>query len=259
MAGIELPQHCKRVEFILTQSWFDPATNEEDFDYDPGNKVRTYCWDEFIEDPNGSFLTSDLWTGGDYAGDTITRANFLYLKEEFGQLPGVHAVSGGWSSYTLAISIATFDYCEELRERLFVLDGYPLANEEYHSELEMDLENMSWEEWIKGDFEKAAMNHVCIPGHDEKVANALAIAMSMSKEYYKAAMSDIREWQEKILKSILDRIGDSDLFILYKLCIELANEYPIFETGCTVHVNVDKIAEYLTFDMLADAMLGTEE
>lgn len=98
-------------------------------------------------------LMPEHMVGGDYSGDSSTRANYTSFMAEFGEVPGVIAIYGSHGSYAVGIRIEAVN--EEMVEILEKLQDYPIIDEEKMSEVESEWENEAWENWARSDFRRA--------------------------------------------------------------------------------------------------------
>lgn len=125
---------------------------------------------DFRPDKSGHYIEIPYCTWGDYAGDTMNRANWSefmgYIAKDS---PLVYNIWGGHNSHMI---IAHEDILKDdfIREKLEGLDNYPLFNDETLSELEMQLESESWESWVKHDLKRALSdNGIEFPESDSEL------------------------------------------------------------------------------------------
>jgi hypothetical protein len=80
-------------------------------------------------------------SGSDYSGDTVTRANYLFLKEQFKDSHGVYSLYGDHGTYAIAYKLKemTIEDGEKINDYLESLENYPLLDEDVNSKLEMEL------------------------------------------------------------------------------------------------------------------------
>ena len=90
----------------------------------------------------------------DYSGGTVERANCQAFLEQFGELPGVYPVYGGYGTTGVVIRRALLRN-EDVLYVLEGLDDYPLINEDVLSELEFELEAEAWDTWVEFDLQRA--------------------------------------------------------------------------------------------------------
>lgn len=111
-------------------------------------------WDESME------LWCIPYTGfSDYSGGTVERSNSAVLDEKFEFVSTVH---GGYGSVWTGISeenlnLGSDDDWEEFTGMVDGLEGYPLIDEEHHSNMEMELQNEAWNDWVRSDLKKEAV------------------------------------------------------------------------------------------------------
>lgn len=109
-------------------------------------------------DLNESLITSPFMTGSDYSGNTVELSNYEVFKEQFGYLNGVYDVSGGYSTFSIAISVKWLlnpdneEKADEILECLRDLSNYPVIDDDHLSNMENDKEyEYITEEWGKWD------------------------------------------------------------------------------------------------------------
>lgn len=115
----------------------------------PDDYAMVYYGD-IREDENGEYIELPYMTYSDYSGGTIERSNCDVFLDEFGDLPGVYELYGGFGTRGVLIHQSLLDN-EDIKDILDGLDNYPLIDEDNFSKLEMELENEAWEMWIKSD------------------------------------------------------------------------------------------------------------
>lgn len=96
-------------------------------------------------------------TGSDYSGSTVTRANYLYIEEEYGE-DWVHIVYGGYDTYAIAVGLTGLlqsDRFDEFCEILEGLEDYPLIDDEALYQLEMEAADEAWECWVEDAFKSS--------------------------------------------------------------------------------------------------------
>jgi len=102
------------------------------------------------------YIVPELLSGGDYAGTTVERANHRAFLKLYGQHPGVHAVTGGYGTFAVALSIRWLldnrEPAESILDTLEALNEYPVIDEEELSEYELELTSEGWECWAKHDY-----------------------------------------------------------------------------------------------------------
>lgn len=107
------------------------------------------------KDTNGLYIELPYGTYSDYSGSTVERANcteFLNLYREF---PEVWEIIGGYGTTGVCISYDLYESNEEIQYLINGLFDYPLINDESLSELEMQLDEESFDSWVKYDLANA--------------------------------------------------------------------------------------------------------
>lgn len=141
---------------------------------DDGENIWRY-WQagarEWWEDRPGStdvptIVTLDPLTWGDYVGSTYSRSNARVVQREYtglyesGILDTYYAGAGSEITYidVPALLDATDEEWEQVAELCDTLahteDEYPLIDEEDHSELEWELFEEAWDDYLRRDYSR---------------------------------------------------------------------------------------------------------
>lgn len=108
---------------------------------------------------DGRYLVPALLSGSDYSGSLVQKSNHRSFSETFadGENEWWADAPGGHGTYAIVIDMQAVpeDKEEEVAEFLNALSDYPLADEDLHSEMEMEAQNEAWENWGRSDFKKA--------------------------------------------------------------------------------------------------------
>jgi hypothetical protein len=169
-------------------------------------------------DISDMLITSRYFTGSDYSGTTVELSNYEVFKELYGDLNGVYDVYGGYSTFSMAISVKWLlnpdneDKAIEILETLKALSDYPLIDDEH-------LSNMEYEKEIE----------------------------YITQDWYKRELP--RMIKEKLNVESYD-IDPDTAWELYRDLSELSNSYPTFETNGYPYIDDDRLKEYLTIDLL---------
>lgn len=179
-------------------------------------------WDETV------YVEVPYTTGSDYSGGTVTRSNFLVLSED-DEYAGLREAGiiveayGGYSTYAIFVALNVpydnEDDLEVLAELIRDVQDYIVINEDHMSELEMELENEAWDGWVEDDFQRAL---------------------------YMEFESDIE------VEHALDSFVEDELWDIWTVAREDANEYPIFETGCLVYYDINRIVGHVSRQLILD-------
>ena len=169
-------------------------------------------------------------SGSDYSGSTVEKSNHDFILEDYGDLPGVWHSYGGHGTYAIIVDLNCQIELEipalpedrpdptewryvELAQLIKGLEGYPLASEDHHSNLEIELEREQFEDWLSHDIGRNLEREHDRPGgysSDTKTSDCVA-------EFW----SDL----------------DFDLqFGVYVNSCQSLELYPEFETGCTMYI-----------------------
>lgn len=109
-----------------------------------------YCGD-MERDDNGEYIEIYLTVYSDYHGGVVEKSNCDEFLERFKEVEGVHEFYGGYGTRGVLVKYDVFTSNEEIQEVMMQLERYPSLNDDRWSELEQEIENESWDDWIKSD------------------------------------------------------------------------------------------------------------
>lgn len=161
----------------------------------------------------GPYFAPAYLGGSDYSGTLVHVSNHRVFCDTFKAGQGVwwSSLYGGHGTFGVLIdpSRVPADIVTEVAEWLAGLDDYPLADEDDHSELEMEAQNAAWEAWARADFKRELeAQHEC-------------------------DLSDV---------------GDDALFELFRTGEDRANVYWENQQGSEMYIDVDAVAGAVTAD-----------
>ena len=120
------------------------------------SKLRYGSWEREKE---GRYLVPGLLSGSDYSGSLVTKSNHKAFSEQFskGEYVWWTSAPGGHGTYSIVIDTQGVpeDVTSEVEDFLNGLQDYPLADEDLHSEMEMEAQEEAWENWVEEDFKSA--------------------------------------------------------------------------------------------------------
>jgi hypothetical protein len=163
---------------------------------------------------DGRYLVPGILSGSDYSGSLVQKSNHRKFSEEFadGEDKWWGSAPGGHGTYAIVIDMQSVpeDKEEEVAEFLNALSDYPLADEDLHSEMEMEAQNKAWNDWARADFKKEI----------EKVYGV-----------------DLDEAEEELGEEVFNR----KLYELFHKASEKANEYWVNEQGDSMYINLERV------------------
>jgi len=160
--------------------------------------------------------------GGDYCGSTHHVANARYLLSRFSS-PELRECGGGYGSQCIIVDPRYLS--EELLELLQSLENYPVLCEDELSSYELELQEETWQHTVRREWE-----------------NALESAL--------LELSD----NEELAENAIESLSEDALFSLFSHCAELSNTYWEAESGTTVYIDVDRIAQSLSSELLLELL-----
>ncbi len=106
-----------------------------------------------VEPTNIDFLMPEILSGSDYGSSgSVEVSNHRVFLTRYGMLPNVYDVYGGAGTFAVAIRLDSIT--PDMIYDLNALKDYPVLDEEDHSEVERDAEEIAWDNWARHDFVK---------------------------------------------------------------------------------------------------------
>lgn len=161
--------------------------------------------------------------GGDYSGSTHHVANARYLLRQFSS-PELRECNGGYGSQGVIVDPRYLS--EELLELLQSLENYPVLDEDELSSYELELQEEAWQHTVRRDWERAL----------------------------ESALSSLLSDNEELAESIVESLSEESLFSLFSDCCELSNTYWEAESGTSVYIDTDRVAESLSSELLLELL-----
>lgn len=136
----------------------DPVEEGQGFRYGELKPISIKAGDLQPDTDVDLFVFVPSAEGSDYAGDVTSQANYRAVLRDFDEHPQVHTVHGGHGTYAIAIDIDTDD--ENLLELVQDLHDYPIYDESYEGEYQVEKADEDWEGWADSDFQRAVREKV---------------------------------------------------------------------------------------------------
>lgn len=188
--------------------------------------------------------------GSDYSGNTRTKANYKYFRDNYSEIDGVFFMHGGYDSYGILIDPALIDsssdiFNSEINDLIINLENYPVISDDSLSALESELEQEAWESYGRYDFRKGLQ--LAYKKDDECCETELII----DNEWRMLAGEDIiLSWEE-----FISDLDDNTLDKLWYHATEKSNTYVSFETGCICYFNTDRVVKWCYESQLLDYLV----
>lgn len=122
--------------------------------YDPEVEgVNSVCYGDIKENQDGEYIEVPYCTYSDYSGTTVERSNcqtFLDMFKEFNEI-SMWKMYGGWGTTGVLIRKSLYENNDEVKEVIDGLFDYPVISEDDLSQLEIELEHVSWDSYLKDE------------------------------------------------------------------------------------------------------------
>lgn len=202
--------------------------------FDRGNnlgRTKIISWEslEVRKGEDWDFVVVNCCGYGDYCGSTVEKANYEYFMREWGDTPGVVEVYGGYDSHAVGLFVTDFLYLPEMLEQIAGLEDYPLFDDEELSRVEQEMIDEWWADNGQWDFERAIVTNL--------------------------DLGDGGDCLEDVGFDVLD----DDFWELFMEKLDDSNVEFIFETGCNLYIELDKVAAGVTSADLEPWIRGTVE
>lgn len=104
---------------------------------------------------DGAYAIVPYCSGSDYSGSLVERSNRDVWRETFadGEDLWWSECHGGHGTFAIVVEISALP--EDAIELIEGLEGYPLADEDHHSTLEIEAQDRAWDDWTRRDFARA--------------------------------------------------------------------------------------------------------
>ncbi len=162
---------------------------------------------------NGRYLLPEYLSGSDYSGSLVQKSNHKAFSEMFadGYNEWWTDPSGGHGTYSILIDMQSVpeDIETDVAEFLNALHHYPLADDELHSEMEMEAQQEAWDNWARHEFIQGIERD-----HDVE----------------------------------LDGVGEDALRDLFQEASEAANEYWSNQEGDSMYIDIKRILKKVSSD-----------
>lgn len=122
----------------------------------PKRVQHHFNYSQLEHDPQGPFVIPNLLSFGEYDNSgTVERSNNRVFKEQFASLEHREwwPIGGNYGE-GVVVRVDADERHEDLREFFDSLANYPLADEDDHSQMEMEQEEENWRDYGAGDFER---------------------------------------------------------------------------------------------------------
>jgi hypothetical protein len=132
---------------------YEPLLNNEP--EDPGEREE-FPYDRFPSDSHGDYVEPNHLGYSDYGGSTVERSNYRVFVEQFAEHQGTEwwSLYGGHGTAAIVVRRDADERVPEIGEFLDALESYPLADEDDHTQLEMELEDDAWRDYGLADFRR---------------------------------------------------------------------------------------------------------
>lgn len=195
----------------------EPGPNDHVVDLYDGDELKDARYGRWHDRKNGRYLLPDLLSGSDYSGSLVQRANHRSFSEMFadGEDEWWTNVPGGHGTYGILIDMKGVpdDISTDVAEFLNALHDYPLADEEMHSEMEIEAQEEAWNSWAERDFAHDLQKKF---GDDPKLEPVLDEVLM----------------DDELLKKLRDLFEDAR---------ERANEYWVNEQGGEMWIDLKRV------------------
>ena len=148
------------------------------------DSTRTWYGD-IRESKNGDFIEVPYCTFSDYSGTTVERSNCETFYDMFKQLEGTDLwmIHGGYSTTGVLIRKSLYLNNPEVMDVIDDLFEYPVISEDAMSQLEIELEQVSWDSWLEYDL-KREIDEQKIEYNEDDLQSDMYYVMEYCNEYF---------------------------------------------------------------------------
>jgi len=162
-----------------------------------GDTLEDVRYGRWHDDKDGHYLLPGYLSGSDYSGTLVEKSNYNKWHELFsdGQNEWWTDTPGGHGTFGILIDLDVVpdDVSEEVADFINGLHDYALADEDLHSNMEMEAQNEAWDNWAKSDFKSALEKKFDVDLDDvdgEKLFELFREAMDASNTYWENEQGD---------------------------------------------------------------------
>lgn len=149
----------------------------------------------------------------------VGKANFKHFQARYAE-PEIIVAGYGWNGESIVVDLRFAS--DDLIESIVALENYPLADEELHSELELEEEQLAWHDWGHQDWLKA-------------IAELL--------EPFAPETADYGWASDRVEQSVSAEVA----WELFERCRESANQYwEVQDLSSGAYINLDRVARELS-------------
>lgn len=134
----------------------EPGPNDEVVDLYDGDELKNVRYGRWEQRRNGHYLIPAALSGSDYSGNLVNKSNYRKWMELYkdGDDEWWTTAPGGHGTYAVVIDMKSVpdDISTDVAEFLNALNDYPLADDELHSEMEVEAQEEAWNNWAERDF-----------------------------------------------------------------------------------------------------------
>jgi acyl carrier protein len=197
----------------------EAGPNDRVVDLYKDDKLKDIRYGRWNDKPRGDgrYLLPAYLGGSDYSGSIVERSNFKAFQEKFGDGEDEWWTNAIGSHGTFALLIdmqgVPEDIEEEVAEFLNALHDYPVADDDLHSQMEMEAQNEAWDSWAKKDFIKALEKKFDVElddVDDEKIFELFHEACDSSNTYWENQQGDEMYID---LDRVVKKIKETDLVL----------------------------------------------
>ena len=185
-----------------------PDAIGEVVELDKGVTLDDVRYGRWCSKKDGHYLLPNYLSGSDYSGTLVERSNYKKWSEDFAAGEGVWwgSTSGGHGTFGIIVDLDAIpaDINDEVIEFFDGLSSYPVADDDLHSEMEVEAQNEAWESWARSDFKKAL---------------------------------------EKKFDVDLDEVDGEKLFELFRDATDRSNTYWENEQGDSMYIDLDRVVK----------------
>ena len=116
--------------------------------------------DNLLKDISNLFLFVPQASGSDYSGSLLEKSNYEVFLGDFGSNDFIYPCYGGYDTYAIAVELKGLLYCDEetfdsIINTIKNLDTYPVLDEDHYSNLQLEVEDEAWDNWVYSDLKRA--------------------------------------------------------------------------------------------------------
>lgn len=198
----------------MNNDWYQLTDWRRDCDLDDAiENLGAIYYGDMNPNKDGKYVEMPHCTFSDYSGCLVQRSNYEWMLENYKDNENIHRIYGGYGTAGILFSIEYLESDNELQDIVNMLFDYPVIDDEKLSELELQIDEESWNDYIKSYIVRQ-LDNVNYNYNEDNLQGVVYNIMDKINEYFihedsNSSYLDI----DKIIKYMLENESSYDFLI----------------------------------------------